>query len=176
MDPEAAENDDGRRYGAFLRNARPLVLPRHEVGWLVTSRLERYRPETEDWLARHGVRYRHLLMMDYPNQAARQQARAYDSFKAAAYLDTGADLFIESAPHTAAGIARLASRPVFCFATREMIDPEAVARQQYSPVQPPHTAMRALRWGVRLPGRIVRSARRTLVQGSPIGSSREIAD
>jgi len=174
--PEPSENDDGGRYGAFLRNARPLVLPRHEVGWLVTSRLERYRPETEDWLARHAVRYRHLLMMDYPNQAARQRARAYDSFKAAAYLDTGADLFIESATHTAAGIARIASRPVFCFATREMIDPEGVPRQQYLPAHPPRTAIRALRWGVRLPGRIVRRARRKIGRGRHVATSREVAD
>lgn len=176
VDPDPAENDDGRKYRAFLRNARPLVLPRQEVGWLVTSRLERYRPETENWLARHGVRYRHLLMMDYPNQAARQRARAYDSFKAAAYLDTGADLFIESAPHTAAGIARIACRPVFCFATREIIGPERAPRQQYLPAHPPHTAVRALRWGVRLPGRIVRRAGRTIGQGQPVTPSREIAE
>lgn len=156
VDPRPEENDDGPRYAEFLRNARPLALPRHEVGWLVTSRLERYRAETEDWLARHGVRHRHLLMMDYPDQAARQKARAYDSFKAAAYLDTGADLFIESAPHTAAGVARIASRPVFCFDRREMIYPGTLARRHTVAAQPRHPAAHILRRTVSLPVRIIR--------------------
>lgn len=175
-DPEAAENDDGPRYREFLRTARALALPRYEIGWLVTSRLERYRAETEDWLARHGVRYRNLLMMDYPDQAARQQARAYDAFKAAAYRDTGAELFIESAPHTAAGVARIARRPVFCFATREMIYPDAWARQQHLLVHPPTPFTRALRWSANLPARAIRKSRHIAARYLASAPSREGAE
>ncbi|WP_067561836.1 hypothetical protein [Halofilum ochraceum] len=155
VDPAPAENDDGRRYRRFLRGARPLTLPTHEVGWLVTSRLERYRAETEDWLSRHGVRYRDLLMMDYPNQAARQQARAYDRFKADAYLATGAELFVESAPHTAEGIARLSGRPVFCFETRQLIQPHAHPRPTWTNPRHRIGAARLLRGIARLPRRIL---------------------
>ncbi len=172
-DPEPQQNDDAVHYRDFLRRAQPLVLPRYEIGWLVTSRLERYRAETEDWLARHGVRYRHLVMMDYPDQAARQKARAYDAFKAAAYVDSGAEMFIESAPHTAAGVARLARRPVFCFATREMIYPDAWPRQQHLPIHPPRALARAMRWGTQLPTRAARKSRRLYARWGWSSSSEE---
>jgi orotate phosphoribosyltransferase len=120
-DPLPAENDDGRRYERFLCEVEPLVLPTREVGWLVTSRLEKYRRHTEEWLARHGVRYRELRMMDYPTAAARRAAGAYASFKAEIYRSTGASLFIESSCVLAPQIAALSGKPVFCSETRELL-------------------------------------------------------
>jgi orotate phosphoribosyltransferase len=88
-DPTDSENDDGDRYMAFLQNAPPLHLPTFEIGWLVTSRLEKYRSHTEAWLSRHGVRYRELIMMQYPDMASRRAARQYTAFKADVYKSTG---------------------------------------------------------------------------------------
>jgi orotate phosphoribosyltransferase len=133
-DPLPAENDDGRRYERFLCDVEPLVIPSHEVGWLVTSRLEKYRRHTEEWLARHGVRYRELRMMDYPSAAARRAAGAYASFKAEVYRATGASLFIESSSVLAPQIASLAGKPVFCSETRELLRAGDVAADARLPM------------------------------------------
>ena len=125
-DPSAEENDDGPRYLEFLRNCAPLAFPTRRIGWLVTCRLERYRGETEAWLARHGIRYGELVMMDYPNRAARVAAGKYAEFKASVYRRTGARLFIESTHRQAGEIARRSLRPVLCIETREMVLPGIV--------------------------------------------------
>jgi orotate phosphoribosyltransferase len=166
-DPDPQVNDDGIRYRGFLETAQPLNLPRHEIGWLVTSRLEKYRAATEQWLHQHGVRYRELIMMPYADMRARQAAAKYSEFKANAYLDTGASLFIESAPHTAEEVAGLSGKPVFCVDTREMVYPGGFARAQQLVVRPLHPVEKALRWTARLPGRVVRKIGRSVIPPGP---------
>jgi orotate phosphoribosyltransferase len=140
LDPTEEENDDGARYERFLRFTPALMLPTAPVGWLVTSRLEKYRELTEEWLARHNVRYGELRMMQYPDMAARRAARAYASFKSEIYEQTGAWLFIESDVRLSAQIATLSGRSVFCTETREMLPPgsfSSPARQAPPPQEPP---------------------------------------
>jgi orotate phosphoribosyltransferase len=127
-DPTPAENDDGPEYQQFLQRADRRYLPSAPVRWLVTSRLEKYREATQDWLAANGVEYGELLMMDYPDMDARRAANAYASFKAGIYQRTGAILFVESSASLAAEIARLSGKSVFCVETRKMIDPTLVPR------------------------------------------------
>lgn len=122
-DPTEDENDDGPAYRAFLEHADPLYIPQHPIQALVTSRLEKYREPTEAWLARQGIVYDQLIMMDYPTAAARRAANRYADHKAAAYIATGAELFIESSYRQAVGIARLAGKPVYCVDRRQMIQP-----------------------------------------------------
>lgn len=119
-DPTEAQDDDGRNYRAFLRDAKPLFTPVVEIGWLVTCRLEKYRAETEDWLARHGVRYRHLVMMDYDSRTAREADKRHAEYKAKVYEETGAQLFIESNPGLADQIAARTGRPVLSFSTNTL--------------------------------------------------------
>ncbi|CAN5151732.1 phosphoribosyltransferase family protein [soil metagenome] len=123
-DPNHDENDDGENYLRFLECTAPLYLPTETVGWFVTCRLEKYRGHTEAWLARHGVRCEELLMMGYPDQASRQAANAYATYKAEIYRRTGARLFIESSPEQALEIAMLSRKPVFCMDTRAMLYPD----------------------------------------------------
>jgi orotate phosphoribosyltransferase len=123
LDPTDEENDDAHRYERFLRDTPALLLPTAPVGWLVTSRLEKYRTHTEKWLAQHRVQYGELRMMQYPDMAARRAAKAYAQFKADIYVETGAWLFIESDARVAAQIAALSGRSVFCTETREMMQP-----------------------------------------------------
>ncbi|SRR5664279_2522526 len=139
LDPTDDENDDGECYARFLRDTPALLLPTAPVAWLVTSRLEKYRKQTAEWLARHEVRYGGLRMMQYPDMAARRAARAYARFKTDVYLDTGAWLFIESSAALAAQIATLAGRSVFCTETREMLQPgdsASTARRAPPPQEP----------------------------------------
>ena len=139
LDPTNEENDDGEEYLRFLRNTPALLLPTSAVGWLVTSRLEKYRTQTEEWLARHKVQFGELRMMQYPDMAARRAARAYARFKADIYVETGAWLFIESSAELSVQIAQLSGRSVFCTETREMLKPgdsPSLTRRSQPPQEP----------------------------------------
>lgn len=153
LDPTDEENDDGERYARFLRDTPPLLLPTAPVAWLVTSRLEKYRKQTAEWLARHEVRYGGLRMMQYPDMAARRAAQAYARFKADIYIETGAWLFIESDAALASKIAALSGRSVFCTETREMLQPgdSASSARRAPPPQEPAlgAALRATARAVR---------------------------
>ena len=117
VDPTAEENDDGEKYRQFILNARPLFVPNDKVKALVTSRLEKYRPETERWLAENGVKYEKLYM---PSREERIRRGAHASFKAEIYKKLkDAHLFIESNPLQAAEIRRLSGKPVICTETDE---------------------------------------------------------
>ncbi len=131
-DPIEAENDDGIAYEKFLTNVSPLIVPSVMIGALVTSRLEKYRALTEAWLANAGIKHQRLLMMQYPNQAARMRANRYAEYKAEAYVKLNAPLFIESSLRQAEGIVRLTGRPVFCTENRNLLTPATVTpiRQQ----------------------------------------------
>ena len=122
-DPTGAENDDGDRYREFLRTARPLFKPDYKVGWLVTSRLERYRVETEAWLNEHGIRYGELVMMPYPDRDTRMRMNAYGAHKARVYRESGAILFVESDVRQAVEIAELSRKDVLCIDTMQMVRP-----------------------------------------------------
>lgn len=126
-DPSDEENDDGPRYREFLQTAAPRFLPTEEVGWLVTSRLEKYRPETEAWLRNHGVRHRELLMLDLPDMWTRRRTGAGATFKIEQYRKTGACLFLESDKEQAAQIAEGAGNHVIAIDTMEMMSPGGVA-------------------------------------------------
>lgn len=124
VDPTQDENDDGPRYREFLASAKPLYLPSVKVAHLVTSRLEKYRPETEAWLKKHGVSYGKLHMLNLPSAAERRRLNAHHAFKANVYREqVQAILFIESEEHQAWEIMRLANKPVYCTANNEMYAP-----------------------------------------------------
>lgn len=121
-DPTYEQNDDGPLYLEFLSTARPLHLPQAPIGWLVTSRLEKYRELTEQWMAEHGIRFSELHMINLPNKEARKAAKCHGSFKAEVYASVDAELFIESNPHQAWEIAETSGKPVFCVDTMQMVD------------------------------------------------------
>lgn len=121
-DPLREEDDDGERYLHFLETAEPKFRPRRKIGWIVTSRLEKYRPQTEAWLARHGVEYGELRMMDLPTLADRTPWKAMQ-FKAKVYNETPSSLFVESALGQAEQICRLSGRPVLCTQNSELVQP-----------------------------------------------------
>lgn len=113
-DPSSQENDDGPMYAHFLANAEPLFTPKFKIGYLVTSRLEKYRQQTEHWLHAHGIRYDHLVMLDLPTKEARLASRSHAAFKAAVYGKTNTLLFIESSAAQAQEISGRTGRPAFC--------------------------------------------------------------
>ena len=126
-DPTPDENDDGPRYREFLTTVEPQLVPDERIGWLVTCRLEQYRPETERWLAEHGVEYDELVMWDLPSKAVRDERGGHGEYKAGVYESTGAEAFVESSLSQAVVIARRAGKPVYCFDENQVIPPGEAA-------------------------------------------------
>lgn len=123
-DPTHDDNDDGPRYLRFLESATPLARPTYRIGHLVTSRLERYREPTVQWLNAHGIQFSQLHMLDLPSAAERRRLGCHAQFKARIYrsIDT-ATLFIESDPSQAGEIARLSGKPVLDYTSQQLAQP-----------------------------------------------------
>ena len=116
------EDEHPEAYAEFLAHVRPRRIPTLPLKGIVTNRLERHRPETEAWLARHGIRYGSLTMSPHPTFTARDQARDAAVRKAAAYqADPSLRLFVESDDAQAREIARLTARPVFSVARNGLV-------------------------------------------------------
>lgn len=130
VDPTDWQNDDGPHYEKFLLAADPLHLPTRPVGRLVTSRLEKYRPHTEQWLADHHVAYDQLIMLDLPDMATRRRLAIHAQFKGEVYRDCNAQLFIESHARQAPVIADIAAKPVICMETGRLHQPGGKALVQ----------------------------------------------
>lgn len=120
-DPSKDVNDDGRRYRNFILSAPLIYRPTCRVHTLVTSRLEKYREETETWLRANQVEYGELIMLDLPSAADRRSRRAHAPHKAAVYLETDNLVFLESSSQEGRLIHALTNRPVFVTTTREFL-------------------------------------------------------
>ena len=113
VDPTDAENDDGERYRAFVANAVPLHRPSRKVGAIVSSRLEKYRPECVEWLSRHNVHYDQLYLLDLPSGAERRRRGVHASFKAEVYKHCkDSVIFLESEARQASEIAKISGKSV----------------------------------------------------------------
>lgn len=132
-DPERHENDDGEAYRAWMRRTEPLFVPLRPIGHIITSRLEKYRVETEEFLHRHSIQYASLTMLDLPDKRARMTAMKVDGgrggWKARQFLKLREhapelEMFIESCPKQSRIIARTAGIPVFCTQTQSVFEPE----------------------------------------------------
>lgn len=110
---EADTGSEQEHYQKHLQSAIPRFVPTFPVLAIVTSRLEKYRPQTIAWLRRHGVRFRELLMSPHSSAAARRSAGDHAVRKAQWYKRRPeARIFVESHIEQAREIARLTKRPV----------------------------------------------------------------
>ncbi len=126
VDPTEEQNDDGEKYKEFLLSAKPLFLTEFRVGCFVTSRLEKYRSLTEEWLRKHNLNYGKLIMLNLPSKEERLRLNMHAMFKAEVYRRRKEDLFIESAFSQAVEISKLTGKNVFCTETMEMVDLERI--------------------------------------------------
>lgn len=115
MDPTYEENDDGEKYIKFILMAIPRYIPTKKIGWIVTSRLEKYRKETEKWLEKNGIEYGQLIMMNLETAQERRELNNHAEYKANIYkkLDE-AYWFVESDRSQAREIANRTGKAVFC--------------------------------------------------------------
>jgi uncharacterized HAD superfamily protein len=155
VDPTEEENDDGERYQNFLLNAKPHIIPSYKIHSLVTSRLEKYRPQTEQWLKKYGVEYERLIMLDLPSKEARQKQNAHAVHKAR-YFKNQKDLniFIESNVRQAEEIMKYSAKPVYCVDDNIMLKPSMASIV----LNNPHEVTRTLKSSIikRLPNPIIR--------------------
>jgi orotate phosphoribosyltransferase len=137
-DPSEVENDDGARYTKFLASVTPRFCPKQRIKCLVTCRLEKYRRLTEEWLAKYGIIYDRLAMMDFPSKDARVRSGSHAAFKASIFRKMSAELFIESSYEQAVEIARLSGGGVLCTETMELVQPPVIRgfiRQKAKPIR-----------------------------------------
>ena len=120
-DSDIVEVDGDQRYVDSIVSAKPLFPVSFRVANLVTCRLEKYRGQTEKWLADNGIAYDRLYMMNYNTPEERRRHKKHAEYKAGIYVKTGAVLFVESSEAQAVKIRRLSGKPVFCVETMEML-------------------------------------------------------
>lgn len=115
-------DDDGPIYKKYLVEATPLYIPTIEIDMLVTCRLEKYRKITEEWLKKHNVKYKHLVMLNFNTKEERIAWGKHGDYKGKIYKESNNFLFIESSFNEAIEISRISNKPVFCTETFEMIN------------------------------------------------------
>lgn len=108
-------------YESWLDTVPVMRLPTYRVRGIVTARLEKYRPQTEAWLKRHGIQYDHLIMHPGDDPAKRNSVK----HKVAAYkkLASQTNVFIESCPDQSRRIAKQTGYAVLCYQTGELHNP-----------------------------------------------------
>ena len=128
-DPSEEQDDDGEKYISFIRNVPARFTPTYKIGWLITSRLEKYRDDTECWLRNNNIHYGELIMMNFATKEERIRSGSHGKFKAEHYRRIKkADIFIESNESQAAEIAELSGKLVFCTDTHKVYE-EGTARK-----------------------------------------------
>lgn len=105
---------DDSDYEAWLPNAK-IAYParRFPVRMVLTSRHERYRQQTADWLTRHGIDVQELIMAPDGVDIAEWKAEHVARF-AKFDLPRKPPIYIESDPHLAAQIAQRSGQLICC--------------------------------------------------------------
>lgn len=105
-------DDNGERYLEFIRTAPLKFRAQFPIGAIVTSRLEKYRAQTVEWLGRHGIAYGALHMGGWKSNEERRGKQA--QWKAMIYKNSDFNLFVESSVKEAPDIALLSGKKVWC--------------------------------------------------------------
>ena len=133
VDPEPHVDDDGEKYREFLENAEPFILPSEKVHSLVTSRLEKYRPETEKWLEKYDVAYGNLIMLDLKNLEERVKLNCSGKHKADYYKQSHCQLFVESAVAQSEEICKITGKIVYCTSNNSVYSPKNLSMMMRNP-------------------------------------------
>jgi hypothetical protein len=120
-DPPTPEERTGP-YIAHLKSAKPLYVPIKPVMAFATSRLEKYRAITEEWLAKNKIRYGRLYMAQFATPTERRQFGNF-RVKARVFAERkDARMFVESHDKQARWIAKEVKRPVFAVESRTLLN------------------------------------------------------
>lgn len=109
--PPNVDNSEAS-YVNWLKNAKPYLIPNYTIDVIISSRLEKYRGETESWLAKHGVKYGELVLWNIPTKGDRNSRFA--QYKVEQLLKYKPDLFLESHLGQAEHIWKATKIPTLC--------------------------------------------------------------
>lgn len=115
VDPPDERNET--EYIKYIKDAKPLFIPRSRIGGIVTYRLEKNREITKSWLDKYGINYDKLIMSDAKSHEDRRKSKPPEEYKAAYYKNSMYELFIESNDRQARRIRDISGKPVFCTET-----------------------------------------------------------
>ncbi len=107
------QDDDGWRYLEAMKNAKCLVPAGTHIHAIITARLEKYRPWTQEWLKKHGITYNHLVMGNWQTKDERS-TQCIGSYKAEKATQLDAKMFVESCPLQAKIIKSKSDVAVLC--------------------------------------------------------------
>ena len=116
------QDDDGDGYLNFLNNAVPKYVSRKvEIPLIVTARIEKYRQHTVNWLQKHNIRFRQLVMHPAKTLAERRRddiaafkARHFSHWASRHNAVPKPLMFIESDDAQSRRIHELTNRLVVC--------------------------------------------------------------
>lgn len=117
--PSEVDADDDS-YGKWIENVEPFLIPAFHVDAIVTSRLEKYRPQTEKWLKANGVKYGQLIMLNLPDKTQRTYSKIVEHKVNSVGL-IKPNWFWESSLLEAKAINKHAKIPVLCTQKMKMI-------------------------------------------------------
>jgi hypoxanthine phosphoribosyltransferase len=118
-DPDFVEDDNKPdQMREFILNTEPLHIPKRTVKAFITNRIEKYRPETEQWLKKHNIKYKHLIMAPFDTANERRkyftQLGGNGFWKAQKYKEILGAWFIESNITQAKQIKSIIKDSVYC--------------------------------------------------------------
>lgn len=118
--PTGVDEDEGK-YLKWLIEAKPYLIPKYSIYYIITSRLEKYRPQTGQWLREHSVKYTELIMWNLPNKSCRTN---HAEWKASVLekLDPTPFRYYESEYAFAKEIHERTGMPVLCIETMELFE------------------------------------------------------
>ena len=99
-------------YVEWIKNAKPYLIPTFEIDVIVSNRLEKYRSDTEKWLAKYGVRYKELVLWDIQSKQERNGKHAQRKIEV--ILEYKPDFVWESSFHEAKQIYETTKIPTLC--------------------------------------------------------------
>jgi adenine/guanine phosphoribosyltransferase-like PRPP-binding protein len=122
-DPPGPVNDDGDLYKNWILAAPTLMRFTHPIGAIITSRLEKFRDVTEEWLRKNSIRYKNLYMLDVPTPKIRTEYALHAKFKSLVASKIEAWMYIESEQWQAKEIAKTSNIPVLHYDQKKKGNP-----------------------------------------------------
>lgn len=113
---------DQETYKDHLLHAKCLRRPTYPLLGIVTARLEKYRAETQVWLASEGIKYEKLYMAPFATAEEREKGDGFAGHKARVYGSLpDAHLFVESDPHQSEAITFRTGKPVLDWGSKRLL-------------------------------------------------------
>lgn len=119
VDPPDERNTE--EYINYIKNAKPLFIPKTTIGCIMTYRLIKYKDITEKWLNDNGIKYNELHMFNAQSWKERNDSNITpEIYKGNFYKNNQYNLFVESNKFQAQGIFEISNKPVYCVETNYM--------------------------------------------------------